>query len=71
MAPDMEWVDSSNIEAIGYDDGLRELWVQFKDGGTYVYGDVSAETHAEIMQADSKGSYFNREIKPNYDVREA
>ncbi|MGO9958215.1 MAG: KTSC domain-containing protein [Solirubrobacteraceae bacterium] len=67
--PDMEWVDSSNIEQIGYHEDERELWVRFKSGDTYVYSDVPPATHDDIMRADSKGSYLNREIKPNYDCR--
>jgi hypothetical protein len=69
--PTMEFVDSSNIEAIGYQPEQRELWVRFLSGQTYVYADVSAITHEEIMRADSKGSYLNREVKPNYSYRPA
>lgn len=65
----MEWVDSSNIEQIGYVEEERELWVRFKSGDTYVYSNVPPATHEDIMSADSKGSYLNREIKPNYDCR--
>jgi KTSC domain-containing protein len=67
--PEMEWVDSSSIDQIGYAEDERELWVRFKSGDTYAYSDVPPGTHAEIMRADSKGSYFNREIKPNYPYR--
>jgi hypothetical protein len=67
--PNMEWVDSSNIEQIGYDEDERELWVTFKSGDTYVYLDVPAATYDDVMSADSKGSYLNREVKPNYDYR--
>jgi hypothetical protein len=69
--PDMEWVDSSNIEQIGYEETDRELWVRFKSGDTYVYSDVPPATYDDIMRADSKGSYLNREVKPNYGCRQA
>lgn len=69
--PEMDWVDSSNIDQIGYDDDARELWIRFKSGDTYVYADVPPATYDDIMAADSKGSYLNREIKPNYDCRQA
>ena len=68
--PKMIFVDSSNIEAIGHDPDQRELYVQFQNGRTYVYADVSVQTYEEFLQADSKGSYLNREIKPNYGCRE-
>jgi len=62
-------VDSSNVVAIGYDDGSQELYIQYMNGGTYVYAQVPSVTHQELMNADSKGGYMNREIKPNYDCR--
>lgn len=68
--PDMTPVDSSNIEAIGYDVAGRELHVRFLSGPTYVYSDVPPETHQELMQAASHGSYLNREIKANYPYRQ-
>jgi hypothetical protein len=70
MSPDMTMIDSSTIEAIGYDEPARELHVRFKSGKTYVYLDVSAETYQEFAQSDSKGSYLNREIKSNFEWRE-
>jgi hypothetical protein len=67
--PKMEYVDSSNIEAIGYDAEARDLWIRFTSGRTYVYSDVPPATYDDIIRADSKGSYLNREIKPNYAFR--
>jgi hypothetical protein len=67
--PDMIFVDSSNIEAIGYDTGTLELHVRFlKSGETYVYYAVEEWRHQELMQADSKGVYLNANIKPHYEV---
>lgn len=68
--PNMIFVDSSNVEAIGYDSGQRDLYVQFQGGRTYIYANVSEQTYNEFLRADSKGSYLNREIKPNYEYRE-
>lgn len=69
-SPEMVFVDSSNIEAIGYDDAQQELHVQFLSGSTYVYAAVSEETFQELLRADSKGSFFNREVKPNFEHRQ-
>jgi hypothetical protein len=68
--PKMEFVDSSSIEAVGYDADEREIYIQFLDGGTYVYSDVDEATYEELRTADSIGSYFNRMIKPNHSYRE-
>ena len=35
--PEMIYVDSSNIEAIGYDDDAQELHVRFLSGTSYIY----------------------------------
>jgi hypothetical protein len=64
--PDLEWVDSTSIEAVGYVEEERALIIQFVGGRQYRYEGVPPEVHHELIQADSKGSYFNREIKPNY-----
>lgn len=65
--PEMIYVDSSNIEAIGYDDAALELHVRFlKSGETYVYYAVEDWRFQELMQADSKGTFLNSQIKPNY-----
>ena len=64
---EMIFVDSSNIEAIGYDAGTLELRVRFlKSGETYAYYAVEEWRYQELMQADSKGVYLNANIKPNY-----
>ena len=68
--PEMQFVDSSNIEALGYDTETQELHVTFLgSGGTYVYSDVAQEVFDELLQAGSKGSYLNRRIKGNYAYR--
>lgn len=70
--PDMQMVDSSAMEAVGYDPATRELHVQFVGGRLYAYLDVDESVFQELLMADSKGSYFNREIKPRhqFELRE-
>jgi len=69
--PEMTYVDSSNIEQIGYDSDTSELHVVFKDGSLYVYSDIPVQIYEELLGAASKGSYLNREVKGvyNYDKR--
>lgn len=64
--PEMIYVDSSNVEAIGYDDNAQELHVLFLSGGYYVYHDVPREVFDGFIYAPSKGSFLNREIKGIY-----
>ena len=69
--PEMHYVDSSNVEAIGYDPNARELHVHFIKSGSYVYLDVEEWVFAEFLQAESKGQYLNQNIKGvyNYEMR--
>ena len=65
--PEMIFVDSSNIEAIGHDAATLELHVRFlKSGDTYVFYAVEEWRYQEMMQADSKGVFLNQNIKPHY-----
>ena len=64
--PDMTYVDSSNVEAIGYDDNSMELHVQFLSGSCYIYFDVPHDVFDAMLNAPSKGSFLNREIKGVY-----
>lgn len=63
---EMIYVDSSNIEAIGYDSESRELHVCFLNGATYIYMDVPQDVFEELMAAPSKGSCLNRLVKGAY-----
>jgi KTSC domain len=65
--PEMAFVDSSGIEAVGYDYGTQELYVRFlKSGETYIYYDVEEWVFQEFMQTDSKSRYLNSAIKGRY-----
>ena len=48
-------VESSMIQAVGYDPETRILEIVFNSGQTYCYDDVPPEVHQELMAADSKG----------------
>jgi len=60
---EMVFVDSSNIEAIGYDEDAQELHVRFLSGATDAYLNVPRQVFDDLMYAPSKGSFLNREIK--------
>lgn len=64
--PEMHYVESSNIEAIGYIQETQELYVQFIKSGVYIYYDVEEWVFQEFLQADSKGKYLNANIKGMY-----
>jgi KTSC domain len=55
-------VESSMLQAVGYDPETRILEVVFSSGQTYYYKDVPPEVHQELMAADSKGQYMRAAI---------
>jgi hypothetical protein len=59
-------VDSSNIEAVGYDVDSSTLQVEFKNGGTYQYFDVPERVFEELRDASSVGAYLAANIKGVY-----
>lgn len=65
--PEMQMVDSSNVEAVGYDADNSAVYVRFLSGDTYVYSGVDQGTFEGLLNADSVGSYLNRVIKPHYE----
>jgi hypothetical protein len=59
-------VSSRSIRAIGYDDGLRRLYVQFRTGRTYTFFGVPAATASAFLRSSSKGRFFNAYIRGHY-----
>jgi len=55
-------VASSNLEWVEYYKELYILLVQFKSGGLYLYENVGYDTYMKLIQAPSKGKYFNKYI---------
>ena len=63
---DRREVASSNVRAVGYDEGTQTLEVEFHSGGVYQYYGVPVHVYREMMQAPSKGQFVNREIRNGY-----
>jgi hypothetical protein len=59
-------VNSTMVEAHGYDAPSGTLRIQFKGGSIYDYPSVPAAVYADLQRADSVGQFVNRNIKPNY-----
>jgi lysyl-tRNA synthetase class 2 len=65
-------VGSSSVVSLGYDASKRQLHVQFVDSnGTYVYEGVPQWVYRHLLEAESKGRFLNRVIKPRYALRKA
>jgi hypothetical protein len=59
-------VNSSNVRAIGYNPDSEILEVEFNNGSVYQYGGVPEYEFDGIMNATSKGTYLNSNIKNKY-----
>lgn len=57
-------VDSTTLRTVGYDAERQLLQIEFQDRSLYQYFDVPAVLYEELMEAHSKGTYFNRSIRP-------
>lgn len=59
-------VSSSNVRAVGYEASTSTLEVEFNNASVYQYHEVPQEVYDAFMQADSKGSFLNTQIKGSY-----
>ncbi len=59
-------VDSTTMRSVGYDSAQQILEVEFTSGAVYQYLEVPATVFDELMAAESKGRYFNQEIRDDY-----
>lgn len=59
-------VESSVIKKIVYNDKTQTLYILFKNTHIYKYINVSIEIIKEFISAESKGKYFNKNIKKKY-----
>ena len=57
---------SEAIRDISYDPQRAKLFVTFNDGDQYVYVGVPGEVHRSFVDADSKGRFFQAEIRDRY-----
>ena len=59
-------VRSSAMVAVGYDPARRHMRITFSQGNTYDFCDVPQHVFDELLQAPSKGTYYNDHIRDRY-----
>ena len=68
--PLLRRVESTSVDAIGYDPDTRRLYIRFVGSRrAYVYYNVGQTVFDALIAADSKGRFVNREIKDAYAYR--
>lgn len=56
-------LESSSLSTVAYYPQRAILEVEFRDGTIYHYLGVPVHTYRDLLQADSKGAYFNLRIR--------
>lgn len=59
-------VDSTTMRSVGYELKSQILEIEFDSGGVYQYLGVPEKIYEQLRRAESKGRYFNREIRDAY-----
>lgn len=59
-------VVSAGIRSIGYSKRLHILEIEFVNGAVYRYWQVAPSVYQELMTADSKARYYDKNIKGRY-----
>jgi hypothetical protein len=59
-------VESTTLRAVAYDRADQVLCLEFRSRVVYCYFGVPQSVHQDLMAANSKGSYFNRNIRGRF-----
>lgn len=62
-------VESTTLSAIAYDETEELLVLQFYSRVVYQYNGVPAAVHEALLEAPSKGRYFNEVIRGRFPYR--
>ena len=59
-------LESTTLASVDYDPALRRLQIEFRSGKRYLYFQVPPQTYQQLLQAESKGSCFNRYVRNRF-----
>ncbi len=59
-------VRSSALQAIGYDPATQRMKIKFQQGQTYDFCRVPEQVFNALLNAPSKGDYYNNHIRDRY-----
>ena len=59
-------LESALLAWARYDPVPCRLEIQFRSGDRYLYFRVPPASYQQLLQADSKGAYFNRHIRNRF-----
>ena len=58
--------ESATMAAIAYDNDCEQLRLEFRNDAAYQYFSVPVAVYQGLLQAPSKGSFFNRVIRGHF-----
>ena len=59
-------LQSRTLTSARYDPDRFQLELEFRSGKRYLYSQVPRQCYQELLQAQSKGGYFNRYIRNRF-----
>lgn len=62
-------VKSTSLAAIAYESPRQRLHIHFQDRSVYTYFDVPAHVYQQLLEAPSKGLYFNARIRGKFILK--
>ena len=62
-------VESTTLVTVSYDDTRELLQLEFCSRAVYQYFNVPAVVHQSLLDASSKGCYFNQAIRGRFPYR--
>jgi len=62
-------VESTTLVMVSYDDARELLQLEFCSRAVYQYFQVPATVHQSLLDAPSKGRYFNQVIRGRFPYR--
>jgi KTSC domain len=62
-------VESTTLVTVSYDDARELLQLEFCSRAVYQYFRVPAAVHQSLLEASSKGRYFNQAIRGRFPYR--
>ena len=62
-------VESTTLVMVSYDDARELLQLEFCSRAVYPYFQVPATVHQALLDAPSKGRYFNQAIRGRFPYR--
>src|SRR3954469_22055948 len=61
-----EQVESSAIATVGYSKKLHALEIEFLNGAIYRYLDVPSSVYRDLMAAESKARFYDKNIRRHF-----